>query len=726
MQVSLCLFRLTTDDEQKRRPQNHAAIITTTALVHCTEQEIICQESDQLVPLESEIAVVQTVNADVSATTANDVQATEPTENKSLKQKQSWAEKFPWLVRGTDGYFCKACTEFSPNQQGPWITERIPFSQSRKLSDKAGKHNSSKKHLLAMEVCQSRRPGSSVYEEVIVQANKKQEQSHSAVLDMFKLAYFLFRSEIPHTTNWTPLVSTAASVDHSDMLRKAVESAPQNAHHLSKESITGILEAFGDAISETIKGKLRGVKWFAVMGDECTDINGREVLSTCIRTIGGGQVIETFISAVPVTSTTAAEIKSVLVYELEKVGLDARNIVAASFDGGSNFSGARKGVQALLKESSPDMIFVHCRAHLLQLALLNACDRCKEVKAVISSLNQLFALFSRSHKRLTVLHDVEVAISGVAHKLVQPGKTRWLSYEGSIAVVCRHFAAICVALEHIHNDAGDYSSVAGGLLLVFRKSSTAFYLTLLSVMLKPLARLSQMLQCSTTTLGSVLNTVEAVRESLAAVSMEEIDGSCNEMVEAAVKAGVNITQDLTCDKMHAVGIKYRDSVTRHIKDRFDDDFMELAKFHKALSEKMDNPDMKSVAKMTSVAEQDLAMEYRILTRLPDDISTQQFLVKLAHQADMVAMFPTFSDIAKKMLLLPIGTASVERSFSAMNRILSSERCRLTAEHVNALMRIAIEGPAIPELRTADRNGAEEFSALLNEAYKQWIKKPRRL
>jgi len=149
----------------------------------------------------------------------------------------------------------------------------------------------------------------------------------------------------------------------------------------------------------------------------------------------------------------------------------------------------------------------------------------------------------------------------------------------------------------------------------------------------------------------------------------------------------------------------------------------------ALSEKMDNPDVKTVAKMTAMAEQDLAMEYRILTRLPDDISTQQFLVKLAHQADMVAMFPTLSGIAKKMLLLPIGTASVERSFSAMNRILSSERCRLTAGHVNALMRIAIEGPAIPELRDADKNKArasEEFSALLDEAYRQWLKKPRRL
>ena len=100
--------------------------------------------------------------------------------------------------------------------------------------------------------------------------------------------------------------------------------------------------------------------------------------------------------------------------ELAKVGLDAKNIVAASFDGGSNFSGARKGVQALLKEYAPDL-FVHCRAHLLQLTQLNACELSREAKAVISSLNQHFTLFSTSHKRLAVLHDVEMALSGVKH-----------------------------------------------------------------------------------------------------------------------------------------------------------------------------------------------------------------------------------------------------------------------------------------------------------------------
>ena len=49
-------------------------------------------------------------------------------------------------------------------------------------------------------------------------------------------------------------------------------------------------------------------------------------------------------------------------------------------------------------------------------------------------------------------------------------------------------------------------------------------------------------------------------------------------------------------------------------------------------------------------------------------------------------------LASKILLMPIGTAEVERSFSTMNRILRSERCRLLPEHVDILMKICIEGP----------------------------------
>jgi len=63
-------------------------------------------------------------------------------------------------------------------------------------------------------------------------------------------------------------------------------------------------------------------------------------------------------------------------------------------------------------------------------------------------------------------------------------------------------------------------------------------------------------------------------------------------------------------------------------------------------------------------------------------------------------FPNLRRLAQKMLLLPIGTATVERFFSTLNRILNYERCRLLPNHVDMLMKISIDGPEVPDVRSS--------------------------
>ena len=53
-------------------------------------------------------------------------------------------------------------------------------------------------------------------------------------------------------------------------------------------------------------------------------------------------------------------------------------------------------------------------------------------------------------------------------------------------------------------------------------------------------------------------------------------------------------------------------------------------------------------------------------------------------------FPHLSDLAKVSLSIPVGTASVERSFSRMKMIKIRLRNRLGEQNLAHLMRIAIE------------------------------------
>jgi len=54
------------------------------------------------------------------------------------------------------------------------------------------------------------------------------------------------------------------------------------------------------------------------------------------------------------------------------------------------------------------------------------------------------------------------------------------------------------------------------------------------------------------------------------------------------------------------------------------------------------------------------------------------------------LFPVIAKLA--YLLLPLWTATVERSFSTLNRIACAERSSLNVDHQDCLMRISAEGP----------------------------------
>ena len=104
----------------------------------------------------------------------------------------------------------------------------------------------------------------------------------------------------------------------------------------------------------------------------------------------------------------------------------------------------------------------------------------------------------------------------------------------------------------------------------------------------------------------------------------------------------------------------------------------------------------------------------------------QELVALGTSSEKNALFPHFCRMARVLVLLPLGTATVERSFSTLNRILNSTRCRLLPEHVKQLMMLSVEGIAIPDVRNAEDEEKETMSKFVDDAFNVWIKKPRRL
>ena len=61
------------------------------------------------------------------------------------------------------------------------------------------------------------------------------------------------------------------------------------------------------------------------------------------------------------------------------------------------------------------------------------------------------------------------------------------------------------------------------------------------------------------------------------------------------------------------------------------------------------------------------------------------------------IFPEIFKLLNILLVLPVGTATVERSFSHMKQIKMRLRNRLNDANLSHLMRIAIEGPELSSI-----------------------------
>ena len=73
-----------------------------------------------------------------------------------------------------------------------------------------------------------------------------------------------------------------------------------------------------------------------------------------------------------------------------------------AYDGASNMSGIRNGVQALFKQEENKALSVHCLAHNLNLCLQDVSRKCKILRNTMDFIRDLVQLIKFLPKRLTV------------------------------------------------------------------------------------------------------------------------------------------------------------------------------------------------------------------------------------------------------------------------------------------------------------------------------------
>jgi len=416
---------------------------------------------------------------------------------------------FPWLVAVEDGAFCSYCSKFycgrplHSNHSEVFVTK--PFNNWNKSTganiknNKLLKHHQSAQHLAASAFFKDGQQMSvrqrTVYSLVKKQSHEEQVFQLERLTDFADTAFYLFKNEIAHTTHFDSLLTLIARLDGSNQISNFMNASLANATYDSKATSTELLTAVSQWLTSNILDRVRSSQFIAILADESTDIRTRNELSLCFRFVENGVAIETFTRLEQLQSTDAASIKDVIKTILLNAKIPLERVYWMAFDGGANMSGRHNGVQAKMKsELLPNAHYIHCRSHLLNLALANVARNIKPLHSIFSSFNSLWTFFHNSPLRHNKLVEVRKVLDDPVLELVRAGDTRWTSNYRAVRAVRASLESIVITLQDVHAAAGDLSSEAGGLLLTFQDQTCILLIYATEQILQPIYILTLALQ----------------------------------------------------------------------------------------------------------------------------------------------------------------------------------------------------------------------------------------
>lgn len=166
----------------------------------------------------------------------------------------------------------------------------------------------------------------------------------------------------------------------------------------------------------------RKVRCYAFVADESTDIAVKEQISVCVRFVekkdnGEHYVREDFLSFVNADKGTNSEALTTKFLEaLNKDGPPLDEMRAQGYDSASVMSGHVNGVQARIRRQNEKAVYIHCRAHVLNLCIVHS-SKLPLIRNIMDTMQEVAWLSSFLLKGCSFLKNN----SGTT----QPWERRW-------------------------------------------------------------------------------------------------------------------------------------------------------------------------------------------------------------------------------------------------------------------------------------------------------------
>jgi len=125
----------------------------------------------------------------------------------------------------------------------------------------------------------------------------------------------------------------------------------------------------------------------------------------------------------------ASDISNAITEKLEVLKLSISDMRGQCYDGASNMSGHKSGVQKLIRDLQPKAIYTHCAGHSLNLVIVSSCT-IPSVQNCISQIKSLTIWIKSSPKQAgflkVIVQKVKKGTISSRNPLLNVCITRWV------------------------------------------------------------------------------------------------------------------------------------------------------------------------------------------------------------------------------------------------------------------------------------------------------------
>ena len=487
---------------------------------------------------------------------------------------------------------------------------------------------------------------------------------------------------------------------------------------LSPDIQNEIINIIGNQIRTSIVESCNNSKFFTLIADETTNTSTREQVSVCLRYLERDPISnkisikEDFLDFVMATSTTGEHLAELLIETLNNAGINTMNMRAQGYDGAANMSGKYNGVQARILQIVPGAMYVHCKSHCLNLAIVHSCKD-TSVRNVMSTVQEVAFSFDYSSKKLQAFYQELDSDATTKENMDKRTKlrtlceTRWTSRADALYTFKTSFPVVVHALERLQGLGDDK---AGQYLASITRFEFVIALVVSEHILQSTVYLSKFLQ------GIECDLLEATKECKTVIELlraERLDESVwDELYQSALDLSepFDIVENMPrrCGRQTTRANQPADTPKQYWKVSLyiafiDHMIMELeSRLIKSenrffaqylLPRVIGNITNEQIATLYETYQTDLTCnldEFKrevVRWRTRWSITPRdQMPTSLCETLDAVnpVLYPSIDTILCIMLTMPVTSATAERSFSVLRRLKTYVRSTMKNDRLSSL------------------------------------------